>query len=237
MAVSLSPVTMRSSRWNVDGGVRTRSKQARGQDAYSAVSPAVQATVNHRYGQKLLCGGIPGSRGGSQGTSEPLQNAPPRATLPSGASNVQTSTNAGTTGEGQTVSGSPGPVPGASTATSIRVPGSDRGYQANYEVRELGDVQTSHNGLNFGPNDRYTLRNDRDYTKPDNQSKVMNWSTASQFDPRYHITDSGRQYAPPRAAERGPFIRKIMPDAPSQVDGKQPGAARGSAPKQPSAIM
>ena len=52
MAVSLSPVTMRSSRWNVDGGVRTRSKQARVQDAYSAVSPAVQATVNHRYGQK-----------------------------------------------------------------------------------------------------------------------------------------------------------------------------------------
>lgn len=85
-----------------------------------------------------------------------------------------------------------GPQAGAgTTATSIPIPGSSRApYEANYAFRELTDVQPSHNGLNFTPNEKYGPVNDRDYSRPENQSKIVNGATKAQFDPRYLITDN-----------------------------------------------
>jgi hypothetical protein len=89
----------------------------------------------------------------------------------------------------------PGPrKPSAPTApgaqTTIRVPGEDRTYNANYQVRELSDVQPSHSGITFNPNEKYALVNDRDYSNPLNQGKVVTNSGPGKFDPSYHITDN-----------------------------------------------
>lgn len=94
--------------------------------------------------------------------------------------------------------GAPAPSPTAEAAgtppepamTTVLVPGSDKAYGAAYTVRELEDVAPSHMGATFSPNPRYGLRNDRDYSAPENQRKVVEWSTPAQFDPRYHVTDN-----------------------------------------------
>jgi hypothetical protein len=89
---------------------------------------------------------------------------------------------------------SPAPEPVRATApgteTSVRIPGEDRTYPAKYEVRELADVQPSHSGLTFGANEKYKLTNDRDYSNPLNQEKVVSASAPGRFDPSYHITDN-----------------------------------------------
>jgi hypothetical protein len=74
--------------------------------------------------------------------------------------------------------------------TTAIVPGSPTTYGATYEIRELGDLEPSHNGQTFSPNPQYPLRNDRNYSNPANQRKVVEWSTPEGFDPRYHITDN-----------------------------------------------
>jgi len=48
-----------------------------------------------------------------------------------------------------------------------------RSYNATYKVKELADLQPSHSGVSFGENPNYELKNDRDYTKPENQAKVF----------------------------------------------------------------
>lgn len=75
--------------------------------------------------------------------------------------------------------------------TTVTVPGQKGGYPAQYEIRELADVQASHNGQTFQKNPNYPHQNDRDYTRTANQGKVVEWSTPDQFDPTYHITDNG----------------------------------------------
>lgn len=113
-----------------------------------------------------------------------------------GGSNANDSASPAGNGKGQAVSQPAGTGAGAGaatpggTATSLPVPGSTRSYRFSYAVKELGDVQTSHNGLNFAPNEKYGLVNDRDYSRPENQAKIFNGSTASQFDPRYLISDN-----------------------------------------------
>lgn len=99
-------------------------------------------------------------------------------------------------------SGAPGASPAASNApggaaaaadptqTEVLIPGSDRAYGAQYQVRELSEIQPSHNGQTFQPNPNYELTNDRDYNEPDNRAKVVNGSLPGKFNPRYHITDN-----------------------------------------------
>src|SRR3569833_2713513 len=78
-----------------------------------------------------------------------------------------------------------------SASTTVSVPGqAGRGYQAEYKVRELADLNASHNGQTFAPNAEYKLTNDRDYGNASKQGKVVQWSSRTEFDPRYHITDN-----------------------------------------------
>jgi hypothetical protein len=74
--------------------------------------------------------------------------------------------------------------------TRVKVPGEATTYPARYEVRELADVQASHDSQTFQRNPNYDLVNDRDYTRAENQSKVVSWSSPTEFDPTYHITDN-----------------------------------------------
>jgi hypothetical protein len=79
-------------------------------------------------------------------------------------------------------------IPGEDT--DITVPGEDRSIRARYEVRELADLQPSHNGQTFLPNPKYPYRNERDYSKPENQGRVIQQSSEEKFNPRFHITDN-----------------------------------------------
>ncbi len=83
-------------------------------------------------------------------------------------------------------------APGGETAadTRVSIPGSDREYKARYAVRELADVQASHNGQSFQPNPKYPYQNDRDYVRSENQGKVVSGALPGRFDPRYLLTDN-----------------------------------------------
>jgi len=99
-----------------------------------------------------------------------------------------------------------GPVrpPVGGVQTSVTVPGSPKEYAARYEVRELADVRASHSGENFQPNPRYTLKNDRDYTKPVNQRKVVENATPAKFDERYLVnTNPDAVNGPPILSQAG----------------------------------
>lgn len=78
----------------------------------------------------------------------------------------------------------------AGAQTKVKVPGETTTYPARYEVRELSDVQPSHDPRTFQRNPNYELTNDRDYTRAENQSKVVSWSSPTEFDPSFHITDN-----------------------------------------------
>ena len=84
------------------------------------------------------------------------------------------------------------PVTGArSTAeTTIRIPGEPQGYRANYAVRELSEIQPSHNPVTFEKNPQYHHRNDRNYSDPGNQERIVLNSQPGRFDPAYLLTDS-----------------------------------------------
>ncbi len=100
--------------------------------------------------------------------------------------------DAGRTGEGPAVHGEPasGKGPHAGEATDVIVPGEERSIPARYELRELSDIQPSHNGQTFLPNPKYQGHNERDYSKPENQGRVIDQSSEEKFNPRYHITDN-----------------------------------------------
>jgi hypothetical protein len=99
---------------------------------------------------------------------------------------------AGSVGAGETLSrpSQPGAPAASGADTTVTVPGEDNSYKARYQVRELADLQPSHSGVNFNANEKYALTNDRDYSNPLNQGKVVNNSAPGKFDPRYHITDN-----------------------------------------------
>src|SRR5262249_39302844 len=71
--------------------------------------------------------------------------------------------------------------PAAGKETTIRIPGQSKSYRASYEVRELDDAHASHNPFNFEPNPHYYLVNDRDYSNPVNQSRVIENSKPEKF--------------------------------------------------------
>lgn len=105
---------------------------------------------------------------------------------------IDTGTRPGNEGTAQAVQGPAQPVHPATpgTETIVRIPGEQQAYPASYEIRELADVQPSHSGLNFGPNKKYGLTNDRDYSNPLNQGKIVSASAPGRFDPNFLITDN-----------------------------------------------
>lgn len=78
--------------------------------------------------------------------------------------------------------------PGTGHRTSVLVPDSDVEHPATYRVRELGDLKASHHGFSFQENPDYPYTNDRDYTKAENQKRVI--LQAQKFNPRYLVTDN-----------------------------------------------
>ena len=74
--------------------------------------------------------------------------------------------------------------------TSVAVPGETQSIGARYAVRDLSDLQPSHNGQTFLPNAQYAHHNERDYSKAENQQRIIEQSSEERFDPRYLITDN-----------------------------------------------
>jgi hypothetical protein len=79
---------------------------------------------------------------------------------------------------------------GQGAPTVIDVPGEGLEYQGRYTVRELADLNPSHNGAMFERNPAYPYENDRDYSNPVNQERVVINSLPGRFKPRYLITDN-----------------------------------------------
>ena len=125
--------------------------------------------------------------------NKPAAPAPNDAILTE-AKNVTDSPAASDQGTDRTRAAFPVQVPSGSEspgqATEVTVPGSDRAYKAQYKVVELPDLQTSHNGQTFQPNSKYKYANDRDYSRAENQGKVVNGAMPGKFDPRYLLTDN-----------------------------------------------
>lgn len=133
----------------------------------------------------------------SLGTGTPDSGTPaaPDATLqanerPGATGQPIEAPTAGARGQGVPVQESSAPGGGSSAgATEVEIPGEGRSLPARYGLRELADVQSSHNGLTFQPNPKYSLVNDRDYTTQANQGKVIEGS-GGKFKPAFHITDN-----------------------------------------------
>lgn len=75
-------------------------------------------------------------------------------------------------------------------AASIDVPGEKTSYPARYAVRELADVQASHNPANFERNPNYAFVNDRDYSRPGNATRVIQNAAEGTFNPKFLTTDA-----------------------------------------------
>lgn len=90
--------------------------------------------------------------------------------------------------------------PAYGSDTTIRVPGEQTTYPARYAVREAEDVQPSHNAFNFERNPQYDYENDRDYTQPENASRVIQNGHAGTFDATYTTSES------PTAEHGAPII-------------------------------
>ena len=71
---------------------------------------------------------------------------------------------------------------------SIAVPGERTAYPARYAVRELSDVQPSHNPQSFEANPAYEHQNDRDYSRAGNAARVI--QNATNFNPDFLTTDA-----------------------------------------------
>lgn len=82
--------------------------------------------------------------------------------------------------------------------TTIRIPGDPASYQARYALRELADVQPSHNSANLQPNPAYQLTNDRNYADPRNAERIL--KQVAEFDPAYLTSES------PTAENGAPII-------------------------------
>ena len=125
---------------------------------------------------------------GPAGSGTPAGN-PAAAPMDGGAVGAVDAGAVGERGAVQADAGAgPRRVPGENT--DIPTPGNTGDIHARYEVRELADVQPSHNGQTFSANPKYGHRNERDYSKPENQQRVIENSSEERFNPRYHITDN-----------------------------------------------
>lgn len=90
------------------------------------------------------------------------------------------------------------------SATSIKIPGSNVSYPARYRLRELTELNPSHNGITFERNPKFPYENDRDYTQPVNQERVFSKATPANFDPEYMVnTDPTNGNGPPAVTTDG----------------------------------
>src|SRR5262249_26410393 len=85
--------------------------------------------------------------------------------------------------------------------TTLKIPRSDTDYNVRYEVRELEDVQPSHDPFSFQPNPKYGYTNERDYTGLANRMDVEKATMAGKFNPREVLSDD------PTATTGPPIIR------------------------------
>lgn len=138
---------------------------------------------------------IGGPNAGESGRVRPTNTAAPAVSVSPGAEGSPAGAYGGGTGE-RPVSPEPDRQGAQSTRgakTIVTVPGSPVRYGANYEVRELADLQPSHSGLTFEPNPKYAYRNDRTYgPQGGDRRKVITHAGGGEagFDPSYHITDN-----------------------------------------------
>jgi len=89
--------------------------------------------------------------------------------------------------------------PVAGKTVEVKVPGEETPYPARYVVREMEDVQASHNGLNFEPNPNYEIKNDRDYQSNEHLQAAVVERSGDKFDPSFTVGDYP-------TAEHGPSI-------------------------------
>lgn len=94
----------------------------------------------------------------------------------------------------------PSTQPAYGSTVDVNVPGEDTKYPARYAVRELSDVQPSHNPFNFQSNPDYEFQNDRDYANPQNAARVVEYAQTGTFNPEYTLTPS------PTAEQGAPII-------------------------------
>lgn len=155
-----------------------------------------------------------------KGTSTDAAGAvrPDAGTLPADGGTPQSSPAAGPLEAAQPREGSQG-LPAAQPAASgdrpgagktapdvVRIPGESRNFPITYRVRELDEIQPSHSGISFQPNPKYGLVNDRNYTRPENQGKIIEGS-GGRFAEDLHITDnSDPSNGPPVTDTRGNAI-------------------------------
>jgi ddrB-like ParB superfamily domain len=159
--------------------------------AAAALTPAAATTLEQQLRDSLAARGVPVD----------LERGRPAET----AAETVRGTGAGAPGSSggldERGTGDGAPLPAASSGgesgqrraagdrTTVRVPGEAKQYAGRYEVKELADLQPSHNGQTFQKNPRYEHSNDRDYNNPDNQRKIVDASVGGDtgFDPRYVI--------------------------------------------------
>ena len=79
----------------------------------------------------------------------------------------------------------PGTPPAIGKTTKVNIPDTTKSYEARYEIRELDDLVSSHNGITFTKNPDYYHANDRDYDNELNQGKVLDHAVPENFEPAY----------------------------------------------------
>jgi ddrB-like ParB superfamily domain len=84
----------------------------------------------------------------------------------------------------------PSTPPAYGRDVAIAVPGEQTSYPGKYAVRELADVQASHNAFSFEPNPAYEHVNDRDYSRTGNAARVVKNSSSDVFNPDFLTTDA-----------------------------------------------
>ena len=93
----------------------------------------------------------------------------------------------------------PSTPPAYGGEVNVKVPGEATLYPARYAVRELADVQPSHNPFTFAANHAFDYTNDRDYDRPQNKARVIKNASPGTYDPDYTTT-------PSPTAEHGPPV-------------------------------
>lgn len=86
----------------------------------------------------------------------------------------------------------------------VKIPGEQTVYPAKYAVRELADVEPSHNPHSFEANPAYEIQNDRDYSQAEGAARVVKNASPEVWDNSFHLTESPTaEHGPPVIDERG----------------------------------
>jgi hypothetical protein len=120
-------------------------------------------------------------------STAPLTEAPKERTLEASGSESQ-ATSERAAAESGPVQQSARPSGRTGRDSTVLIPGSDVEHPVRYALREFDEVAASHSGLTFSGNDRYKLKNERNYSDPANQERII--KNAQKFNPRYMITDN-----------------------------------------------